>query len=86
MSEKDITTRNAILKAAFELLSTDNVKDITVRRIANHANVAVSAINYHFQSKENLIDYSIKSGVGDIVKNAVNNTTIGKKYFIKRLS
>lgn len=71
MSEKDLTTRNAILKAAFELLSTDDVKDITIRSIAHHANVAISAINYHFQTKENLIDLSINAGVGNIVNNAV---------------
>ena len=70
MSEKDLTTRNAIMKAAFELLSTEDVKDITIRRIAYHANVAVSAINYHFQTKENLIDLSVKVGVGEIVKGA----------------
>ena len=82
MSEKDLTTRNAILKAAFELLSTDDVKDITIRSIAHHANVAISAINYHFQTKENLIDLSINAGVGNIVNNAVElfNNLPDKSY------
>ncbi len=70
MRQEEQATRNAILKATFELLSTEDVKDITIRRIAYYANVAVSAINYHFQTKENLIDLSVKTGVAQIVKNA----------------
>ncbi len=54
MSENDAKER--ILKAAKELMDeTDNPESVTMRQIAQRAGVGVGLINYHFQSRENLL-------------------------------
>lgn len=54
MSEKDAKER--ILKAAKALMDeTDDLESVTMRQIAQRAGVGVGLINYHFQSRENLL-------------------------------
>jgi AcrR family transcriptional regulator len=67
MTFEELTIKKKIIKATFEMLVSENIDNITVRNIAKAADVAVSAINYHFQTKENLIETAIKDSVGDIV-------------------
>ncbi len=58
MSDKDAKER--ILKAAKDLIAqTDDVCTVTVRQIAQRAGVGVGLINYHFQSRENLLYIAI---------------------------
>lgn len=54
MSDKDAKER--ILKAAKELMDeTNDLETVTMRQIAQRAGVGVGLINYHFQSRENLL-------------------------------
>ena len=54
MSENDAKER--ILKAAKDLMDeTDDVSTVTVRQIALRAGVGVGLINYHFQTRDNLL-------------------------------
>ncbi len=62
--KESLKTRNKIIKAAIELLMKKDATGVTVREIAARAGVAVSAINYHFQSKEILLDISVKETLG----------------------
>jgi AcrR family transcriptional regulator len=60
MDKKDQDARNRILKATKEILDeTDNIDQITVRQIAERANVGVGLINYHFKSKDNLLGTAV---------------------------
>jgi len=70
MDDKD--SRDRILKAAEEILAeVSEVEKITVRQIAERANVGIGLINYHFKSKDNLLSIA----VGDaMAKMAVNFT------------
>ena len=52
----DNGAKERILKAAKELMDeTDNLESVTMRQIAQRAGVGVGLINYHFQSRENLL-------------------------------
>ena len=56
MDKKDQDARNRILMATKEILDeSENFDQITVRQIAERANVGVGLINYHFRSKDNLL-------------------------------
>lgn len=66
--------------------------DITVRDICHEAGISVSQINYHFQTKENLIAECVQVIIGDVIarSEAVAATIQGTsaveklKYMLKR--
>ena len=61
-NEKD--ARERIIKAAIEILNeVSDIDKITVRQIAERAKVGVGSINYHFNSKDNLLSIA----VGDVL-------------------
>ena len=49
-------TRSRIMKAAVEIIGREGNLGVTIREIADKAGVNIAAINYHFSSKENLIE------------------------------
>jgi len=57
MSDK---TKEKILQTTLQIISTEGVKGITIRKIAKISGVNIAAINYHFKSKENLINNTLK--------------------------
>ncbi|SHH55675.1 transcriptional regulator, TetR family [Sporobacter termitidis DSM 10068] len=62
-------TREKILRAAAELIgeSAGSIETITVRAIAERANVGVGLINYHFQTKEHLIELCVQQLIGSFI-------------------
>ena len=55
-----MTAKDRIFQAAVDLLNEEtNPDDITVRRIAERAGVGIGAVNYHFQSKDNLLNQAV---------------------------
>ncbi len=54
--ENDVDTRKKIILSTLELINNEGTENLTVRKIATKAGVNNAAINYHFQSKENLIE------------------------------
>ena len=56
MTEDKTCTRSRILEAAAEIIGKERNLNLTIREIANRADVNIASINYHFQSKENLLD------------------------------
>ena len=62
MTKKDdATTRDRILRAATGLLFKMTPEKITSRALARSARVNVAAINYHFRSKEKLLDEAVEA-------------------------
>ena len=56
ISEDKSNTRSRILEATAEIIGKERNLNLTVREIATRADVNIASINYHFQSKENLLD------------------------------
>ncbi len=60
MAPEDLTTRKKILDAAVRLIFSVTSEELTTRRIAEEAGVNIAAINYHFRSKDELIDQAVE--------------------------
>ena len=63
MSDSPLNAKERILQAAIELLA--EFETITVRQIAERAEVGIGSINYHFQSKDNLLNEAVGRMMGD---------------------
>ena len=60
MARGELDARERIVRAALAVLDeTDDVGRVTVRRIAERAGVAVGANNYHFGSKDDLLNEAV---------------------------
>jgi len=65
MNLENVNPRERILDATRQLINErPNPQTITIRQIAKRAGVAIGLINYHFQSKDNLIKEAIVTTVG----------------------
>lgn len=62
MNDK-MDTKEKILTSAHTLFGDKGLHGTSMREIANHAEVALSAINYHYHSKENLANEVIKEAI-----------------------
>lgn len=61
--------KEAIINATTELIeeSDGNINSITARAIADKSRVALGLINYHFQSKENLISICVQRIINKVL-------------------
>ena len=59
MGEAQATTRSRILEAALVVIERDGAERATVRAIASEAGVNVAAINYHYRSKDELLEAAV---------------------------
>lgn len=56
MKENGKDARRRLIEVVTEMLEADmDIEKVTVRQIAEKANVGIGLINYHFQSKDNLL-------------------------------
>lgn len=55
------STKNKIIDATLEIIASEGIHRVTVRKIAYLADVNVAAVNYHFGSKDLLINEALKS-------------------------
>lgn len=68
MSMLELDTNERILKTAMDIIGKEGHLNVTTREIAQQAQVNVAAINYHFGSKDNLIEQVEDKFVDDIEK------------------
>lgn len=61
------STRERIVFAAIELMEREGLQALTMRRIAREAGVNTAAVNYHFGTKANLIDFVMKNTMGHAI-------------------
>lgn len=54
------TTKDKILEATLNIISNKGLQSVTIRQIATAAGVNIAAINYHFGSKDNVINESLE--------------------------
>jgi len=75
--EEELTVKKSddaklvIIGAATELImhSNGDINEITTRMIAEKAGVAVGMINYHFQTKENLVEVCVQKIINGVTDN-----------------
>ncbi|HBG1845049.1 TPA: TetR/AcrR family transcriptional regulator [Clostridioides difficile] len=68
MKSNDKDARERIIEVTLNLLNeVDDIEEITVRKIAERANVGVGLINYHFKTKDNLLS----TAIGDVMSNII---------------
>ncbi len=68
MNSKEQATQQLIVDTAKALLEeTEDIDKITVRQIAQCANVGIGLINYHFKSKDNLLGIAIGDTMAKII-------------------
>jgi len=71
MTDQKIDTKELIINETINLIKDKKDADkISMRSIAKNADIAVSVINYHFQTKANLIDKAVQNYVRNIIKNS----------------
>jgi AcrR family transcriptional regulator len=61
VDQADATTQGKILDATVKLLFTTAPSELTTRRIAREAQVNIAAINYHFRSKDELVNRAMEA-------------------------
>lgn len=63
-----LTTKQKIIKATLDIIAAEGFQNVTVRKIASRADVNIAAVNYHFGSKDVVIDRALKY-VTNLMKN-----------------
>ncbi|MCR3758426.1 TetR/AcrR family transcriptional regulator [Clostridium felsineum] len=68
---KSELVKEKIIEAAIELIksSSGEINEITTRSIAKKAEVGLGLVNYHFKSKDNLIEIAVQKIIEGIIKN-----------------
>ncbi|WP_017754137.1 TetR/AcrR family transcriptional regulator [Calidifontibacillus oryziterrae] len=56
----ELSTKDHILNVVLELINNEGFEAVTIRKIAALANVNVALVNYHFGSKEKLLNETVK--------------------------
>lgn len=61
--------KNKIINVTKELIKKGDgdINKITIRTIAEKADIGVGLINYHFKNKDNLIEICVQQMIGDVV-------------------
>lgn len=57
----ELKKKELILKVTLDLIKNEGFEGITIRKIASKANVNVALINYHFGSKNKLVNEIIQN-------------------------
>lgn len=82
MDKQQQEVKQRILQAAIELIREVQAFElVSMRKIAERAGVAVSMVNYHFQTKENLINRAVQSYIGKVIATSENRWTSGGADF-----
>lgn len=69
IKDKIINTTIGLIKKC-----NGNIDKVTIREIALKAEIGVGLINYHFQSKKNLIDLCVRQIISDVISQSRPNT------------
>jgi len=92
--DKSNNTKNQLIESVIELLKECNdVSEITSRKITERAKVNLSTINYHFDSKDELINIAVNKSIGAVadtyfqnIKNSVKAPRKKLRDFLSRIS
>ena len=66
MTNEELEAKERILQTTMAMLNeAEDVETITIRQIAERAQVGIGSINYHYQSKANLLNEAVGRLMGD---------------------
>ena len=66
MTQEELSAKERILQTTMAMIvEIEEVETITMRQIAERAEVGIGTINYHFQSKDNLLNEAVGRLMGD---------------------
>lgn len=89
MSLKRDDTKKRILEVTMDLLeSTENPDDVTVRKIAEAAGIGTGLINYHFNSRDNLVKEAVTGkmeSLAEIIEKLDGDSSNPQKYLEETL-
>lgn len=73
----NLTTKEKIIRVAMDIIAEEGFQNITVRKIAAKAGVNIAAVNYHFGSKDAVINEALRHVTDELKKtfkhlNAIN--------------
>jgi AcrR family transcriptional regulator len=71
MTDQEISTRQTILLAAIDCIEKHGLDQVTTRMISECAGTNVASINYHFRTKDQLIEEALKTTVTHMLEDAV---------------
>lgn len=63
MADRDLETRDRLLKAGARLFAAHGFQSVTVRDICEQASANVAAVNYHFHGKSGLYEEVLHSAI-----------------------
>jgi len=69
--EKAISTREAILLATVDCIEEQGLDQLTIRMIAEKAGANIASINYHFRSKDQLIEEALTTTVTHMLEDVL---------------
>jgi Transcriptional regulator len=83
--ENKISARERILDVTVEIIATEGIQNVTIRKIASLADVNVAAINYYFGSKDSMINEAIKCMTGKLIDsyNHLNNKELNAEIRLR---
>lgn len=64
----NLTTKQKIIKVTMDIIAEEGFHNITIRKIASRADVNVAAVNYHFGSKDGVIDAALATVTDEMRK------------------
>ena len=88
----NLTTKEKIIEAALEIIKNEGLQKVTVRKIAAMAGVNIAAINYHFGSKEKVLNEALEhvmiqmKKVFNYMKDEENSPEVRLETFIQKYS
>lgn len=66
MAEEALTTEQRILLTAINCINEEGINKVTVRMIAERAEVNVAAVNYYFRSKDRLMEQAMDLAIANM--------------------
>ncbi|MBP2629628.1 MAG: transcriptional regulator, TetR family [Firmicutes bacterium] len=88
----NFTTKDKILESTLNIISDEGFQNVTIRKIATVAGVNVAAINYHFGSKDNVINEALEylmvqaKNIFECLKSNKETPELRLKIFIDKYS
>jgi AcrR family transcriptional regulator len=69
--KKSDEQKERIIEVTTEMIINSNgdIERVTTRGIAEKAGIGIGLINYHFQTKENLIEHCVQRIIGSVISN-----------------
>lgn len=63
----NLSTKEKIIKVTMEIIASEGFHNVTIRKIANRAGVNLAAVNYHYGSKDAVINEALKTVTNQLI-------------------